>query len=96
MDKIVIALSIISFWIFLPFVMGLAGIVDYSSLGDTIKEMPQQPTLLNYIDVMMGFIWFFMMIIFFTIPNAPVIVNFFLLALKFATIVTAYLLIRGE
>ena len=99
MDKIGLALLVIGFWLFLPIPMGLLGVGGYSYVSESTLDVANQNAelnLVNFITEMGKLFKVYFALIFFTIPQAPIYVNFFLLFFKSASVFLAIIMIRGN
>ena len=96
MTKLWFATFIVAFWLILPVPMMFLNIGDYDYLEDDFKALTEKPNVFNYLAIAFDMIWFYLTLVFFTIPNAPVIVNVFVMIIKYTSVTVAYLLLRGS
>lgn len=101
MNKIVLVVFLIGFWLFLPIPMIYMNIGNYdylreNDLSDLDKYENERPSFLNFLNEIGYMVGIYLKLLFFTIPNAPALINYFLLFLKSLTGVFLFVMLRGN
>lgn len=97
--KEIIALTIVAFWIFYPLGMLMMGVTDSPIIDDSESGSIKEPTSfnpVNFFDGWFKFIKVYFKCMYFVIPSAPEWMSFIVLFLQIASMLTVYLLVRGN
>lgn len=96
MNKVILALFLIGFWLFLPIPFMLLNVDGYEELDITEAEDTEEIGFLNFLGTMGNLFGIYWKLFFMSFPTVSSYINYFLLFLKVATITLAIFMIRGN
>ena len=92
MGKMTLLLFVVGFWLFLPIPFMLMNIGEYQLIDTEEIDGIEEPNAVNIWDVLKIY-W---RVLFFTIPNANIYIQYILLFFKVASVLGVFLVIRGD
>lgn len=96
MNKIVVALFIIGFWIFLPIPMMLLDVGGYEVVDLSEAEDTGEIGFINFLGTLGNIFKTYWNLFFFNIPTSNVYIQYFLLFIKSASLLFTILILRGN
>lgn len=96
MNKIVLGLFIVGFWLFLPIPFMIMDIGEYQAIDLEEAEETEDIGFLDFLGTMADLFGVYWRLFFFTIPDVNQYLNYFILFIKVSTILFTLIMLRGN